>query len=301
MTAAVEQLRKPRKPLAGRYSRLGRCTCQRRGPAFLLGTHQASWLWDPTVTCPLFVSRRRLAPYKKLRRATHPWYLDSGGFTELSTYGQWTITPRQYLEEVARYQREIGKLVWAAPMDHMCEPAIINGGVINGKRFPGTGENVAVHIKRTVWNYVTLIDLWPEYSDDPCPIIPVLQGWALRDYLWCADIYLSAGVNLRAMPVVGLGGVCRRQSSLQILSIALNLAMDGIKLHGFGVKTEGLAMYAKYLVSSDSLAWSTDARHCDPLLGHTHKNCANCPTYALAWREELLARMPDPGEEPAAA
>ncbi|MGH3287369.1 MAG: DUF7221 family queuine tRNA-ribosyltransferase-like protein [Streptosporangiaceae bacterium] len=34
-----------------------------------------------------------------------------------------------------------------------------------------------------------------------------------------------------------------------------------------------------------------DARNCGPLPGHTHKNCASCMTYALAWREELLARM----------
>lgn len=285
MTTAIRH----RPPLVGRA--LPRCTtAQAAGPLFMLGTHQASWLWDSRITCPLFVSRRRLARYKKLRRATGPWALDSGGFTELSTYGRWTITPREYCEEVARYQREIGHLMWAAPMDRMCEPAIIHGGTVGGMRFPGTGLSVPVHIHQTVLNYVTLISLWPEYSDAPCPFIPVLQGWRLADYLYCAELYAAAGVDLQSAPVVGLGSVCRRQSSIRIGTIVTWLASDGISLHGFGIKTEGLSMYGEHLASSDSLAWSTDARRCDPLPGHTHKNCANCMTYALAWRENLLAR-----------
>jgi hypothetical protein len=108
-----------RLALAGRYSRLGQVTTQGGGPTFLLGTHQASWLWDDRVPVPLFVSRRRLTRYKRLYPATHPWALDSGGFTELSTYGRWTIGPREYVAEVARYQREIGNLLWAAPQDWM--------------------------------------------------------------------------------------------------------------------------------------------------------------------------------------
>lgn len=160
------------------------------------------------MTCSLFVSRRRLARYKKVYRATHPWGLDSGGFTELSTYGYWTITPHTYVAEVARYQREIGNLMWAAPMDRMCEPAVINGGVVNGKRFPGTGLTVRIHQHETVLNYVTLINLWPEFSDGPCPFIPVLQGWTLGDYLYCCELYQAAGIDLTAAPLVGLGSVC---------------------------------------------------------------------------------------------
>ena len=299
--ATVTPIQRRRPALAGRLCRLGKVSQQADGPRFYLGTHQASWLWNPKISCPLFVSRRRLVRYVKLYAATHPWALDSGGFTELSTYGRWTITPRQYCEEVARYQREIGNLQWAAPMDHMCEPAIIYGGILNGKRCPGTGQSLYVHQGRTLKNYITLIDLWPQYSDLPCPFIPVLQGWALRDYLWHADMYRAAGINLRAAPVVGLGSICRRQSSVRIGTLVQHLATDGIRLHGFGVKTEGLQVYASHLVSSDSLAWSFDARRCEPLPGHTHKNCASCPDYALAWREELLVRMHDEPEDEAAA
>ena len=30
------------------------------------------------------------------------------------------------------------------------------------------------------------------------PVIPVLQGWTLDDYLACVDLYASAGVDLAA-------------------------------------------------------------------------------------------------------
>lgn len=60
-------------------------------------------------------------------------------------------------------------------------------------------------------------------------------------------------------------------------------------------------MYASSLSSSDSLAWSKDARSCDPLAGCTHKNCASCMIYTLAWRERLLARMAEDLDEEAFA
>jgi hypothetical protein len=51
---------------------------------------------------PLFVNRNALfgkdssyARTGKLPRARGPWALDSGGFTELTTHGRWTITPRR--------------------------------------------------------------------------------------------------------------------------------------------------------------------------------------------------------------
>ncbi len=44
------------------------------------------------------------------------------------------------------------------------------------------------------------------------------------------------------------------------------------------------------LTSADSMAWSVDARRKPPLPGCTrHKNCANCPRYALRWRRQVLA------------
>ena len=44
--------------------------------------------------------------------------------------------------------------------------------------FAGTHLSVAEHQARTVANYLTLRDLAPEL-----PIIPVVQGWTVADYL----------------------------------------------------------------------------------------------------------------------
>src|SRR5690242_18874673 len=90
---------------------------------FFLGTHQPQWL--ERMAIPMFVSHRRLTGRRKMPRARGQWALDSGGFSELSMFGKWTITPMQYIEGIRRYVSEIGNLEWAAAQDWMCEPFII--------------------------------------------------------------------------------------------------------------------------------------------------------------------------------
>jgi hypothetical protein len=87
-------------------------------PTFFLGTHQPHWLG---LGVPLFVSDRRLRRYRTLPRAGTGWALDSGGFTELSTYGHWDAgpTPAEYVARIRRYAVDIGQLAWAAPQDWM--------------------------------------------------------------------------------------------------------------------------------------------------------------------------------------
>jgi hypothetical protein len=114
-------------------------------------------------------------------------------------------------------------------------------------------------------------------------------------YLACIDRYERAGIDLAAAPLVGLGSVCRRQATAQIGAITAELAAAGLRLHGFGVKRHGLARYADHLQSADSLAWSYAARRRPALAGCTgHRTCANCPRYALAWREQVLAGLDGP-------
>jgi hypothetical protein len=248
------------------------------GSGFYLGTHQPAWL--ARVDVPLMVSHRTLHARRRLPRARCRWALDSGGFTELSLFGRWQTTPTGYVDAVARYTQQTGRLAWASPQDWMCEPTML----------ARTGMSVVEHQARTVDNYTTLRQLAPGL-----PFIPVLQGWTLGDYLACIDRYQQAGVDLAAMPLVGLGSVCRRQASGQIGAITSELTRAGLRLHGFGVKRQGLARYADQLESADSLAWSIHARHRPPLPGCTrHRNCANCPRYALAWRARLLADLDGP-------
>lgn len=243
---------------------------------FYLGTHRANWL--ERVSVPLFIARQTLAPRKTLPRALGTWALDSGAFSELSLHGKWTTPPGQYVAEVRRFHDEIGKLAWSASQDWMCEPFML----------AKTGLTVADHQRRTVDSYLDLMA-----RDATLPWAPVLQGWALQDYFDHADAYERAGVNLAQLPVVGLGSVCRRQGTAEATQIVTALADRGLSLHGFGMKTTGLRQYASGLHSSDSMAWSFRARKRGaPLPGcHGHKNCANCITFAMHWRTEVLASV----------
>ncbi len=241
--------------------------------AFYVGAHQPHWLWRAGF--PLFVSHRQLARRRGLRPASCRWALDSGGFTELSLHGRWVTGAEGYAAAVARYAETIGGLDFAAPQDWMCEPHIL----------ARTGLSVREHQDRTVASYLELRRLAPDL-----PFIPVLQGWHLADYLRCVRLYAAAGVDLAAVPLTGLGSVCRRQSTAEIAVIVASLARLGIRLHGFGVKTSGLGRYGHLLVSADSMAWSYAARRLPALPGCTgHKNCANCLAYATGWRSRILA------------
>ncbi|WP_049580232.1 DUF7221 family queuine tRNA-ribosyltransferase-like protein [Streptomyces sp. SBT349] len=246
--------------------------------SFYLGTHHPAWL--ATAGVPLFVSHRRLTGRRTLPRAAAPWALDSGGFTELSMHGAWTVPPRQYAAAVARYTQEIGRMAWAAPQDWMCEPWIL----------AKTGLPLTEHLARTVGNYLDL-----KAIDPALRIIPAVQGWRRQDYEDCADRYERAGIDLAAEPVVGLGSVCRRQATGEAADIVAALAGRGYALHGFGFKVRGLAECGTDLASADSLAWSYEARRRPPLPGcTTHKNCANCPHYAFLWRKRVLAAIAAP-------
>ena len=240
-----------------------------------LGTHQPDWL--ERINVPLMVSHRRLKRRKNPPRALGPWVLDSGGFSELSLYGRWDTTPRAYAQAVKVYVAEVGQLQWAAPQDWMCEPDIL-------KR---TGLSVSEHQIRTLTSFLVLRDLAPEV-----PWIPVLQGWTKADYLRCVERYERIGVDLWAEPVVGIGSVCRRQATGEIADIVATIGGLGIRLHGFGVKMNGMK-YATSLASIDSMAWSFNARKNPPLPGHSHKSCANCIDWALAWRERVLTMLND--------
>lgn len=240
---------------------------------FYLGSPNPAWLKRTTV--PLFVSHTRLGPYKRLPKAAGAWSLDSGGFTQLNTNGQWSVTADEYADAVMKYQEGIGGLDWASPQDWMCEPWIIEK----------TGKSVAAHLELTVASYLELKTLAPD-----APFIPVLQGWEMDDYLKCAELYESAGVRLADCPTVGVGSVCRRQSTDDIGTIMANLSELGLNLHGFGVKITGLKKYAKYLTSADSMAWSYAARvRPIRLPGCEHDKCSYCMTWALQWRESALA------------
>lgn len=241
---------------------------------FYLGIHQPSWL-ARDLGVPLFVSHRRLAGRRSLPRATGPWALDSGGFTELSMYGCWRTDARTYVAAVRRYSAEIGHLDWASSQDWMVEQRIR----------ARTGASVRTHQQRTVANYLQLRDLAPEL-----PFMPPLQGDSVTDYHRCADLYERHGVDLAALPRVGVGSICRRQHSGEVEQIVRSLAGRGLRLHTFGAKVLGLARYADAISSSDSMAWSFRGRYvagCSP----SHRTESNCLPFALSWYRRIQTAL----------
>jgi hypothetical protein len=268
-----------------------------RGVRFYLGTHHPWAKWF-ALGVPLFVSRRQLVTNARLPRPVAPWALDSGGFTELSRPPhRWTLSVEEYVDDCRRFDAEMPGLEWVAPMDHMCEPFIVRK----------TGLSVAEHQRRTVENFAELRERLGSL------VIPVLQGYTLADYFRCWDLYAAAGVELEAEPLVGVGSVCRRHATSEAAEIFGELAGGGLRLHGFGVKGDGLRVYAGALASADSLSWSSRARWANgdghepttPLFDwprrmpcgrmhpdeHPAKTCTNCPDWALEWRRRILEEV----------
>jgi len=231
---------------------------------FYLGAPK-HWLGELKV--PLFVSRRHgargagdagwLHPDKprrgKLPKAKAPWAIDSGGYSELTQYGQWELDPFDYVAEVRHAAKEIGKLQWAACMDWMCEPHVLYDSMGKGRLFenkekaPGTFLSIEEHQYRTIDNYCRLRELGGRELAHLWA--PVLQGWCLEDYIEHVHLWQSYGrVDLMDVPVVGLGSICRRQGTdmfaalVDVIFKAFWAPASGkfIRLHAFGAKKTGL-------------------------------------------------------------
>jgi len=238
---------------------------------FFLGSHMPNWLEQTSV--PLFISARRLRDRKTLPKASGPWALDSGGFSEITLFGRWMTPAMQYSSEVRHWMYRIPGLQWAAIQDWMCEPFVVEK----------TGMSVREHQRLTIHSWNLLRQLAPDL-----PWAPVLQGYKPSEYIDHLRQYEDAGTDLRGCKIVGVGSICRRQNTGGIGGLVRELHEHGLKLHGFGLKLTGLREMHPYLVSADSMAWSFDARRADPLPGCTHRNCNSCLKYALRWRGKVL-------------
>lgn len=247
---------------------------------FFLGTHRANWLELTDV--PLFVSVTHFWKRKKFPRARGPWGQDSSGFTQLTNHGRWTFGPKAYVDITRRARDGIGLPALVSSQDWMCEAAVL----------AKTGKTVFEHQALTIESFVTLRHLAPEL-----PWMPVLQGWECDDYLDHIDQYRAAGIELADEPIVGIGSICRRQASSQAARIIRAVALQRIRIHAFGVKSDGLRLFGDWIVSADSTAWSYVARRRRILrpecVGSTHKNCANCLPWALEWRASRIPQEND--------
>lgn len=259
-----------------------------RMACFYLGVHRGRWLEDHRFHgVPLFLTYNLLSQYRRHGDAfpkgiATDWALDSGAYTEITTYGEWRDDPDTFGGRVYRFLGDVGRPPdFVAPQDWPCEPAAL----------AASGLTVRDHQELTIDSYLWCIREFPH-----APWMPVIQGWTVPQYLDHMEMYRAAGVDLAAEPRVGLGSVCRRDSTAAIAAVVHALWSRGIRLHGFGVKRDGLAAVGHMLASADSMAWSATARRSRiKLPACTHPGpCNNCPDYALTWRRDTLAALDHP-------
>jgi hypothetical protein len=173
--------------------------------------------------------------------------MDSGAFTEVSKFGGYRRSVREYAREANRWDG-CGTMMAIVSQDYMCEPFILKK----------TGMTVREHQQLTIDRYLRLI----EY-DLPAPVMPVIQGYTKDDYLFHLDQYDDL---LEPGQWVGIGSVCKRNSKPEQVHQILKSIKDerpDIRLHGFGLKYTALGHrpIIRLLHSSDSMAWSFAARY----------------------------------------
>jgi hypothetical protein len=112
-------------------------------------------------------------------------------------------------------------------------------------------------------------------------VVPVIQGYAPREYDRCVHLYQNAGIDLAAEPVVGLGSVCQRSRTDEIRRLIRYLSDHGLRFHGFGLKGTTYRALRDQLASADSMAWSFAAR--------IEGRDGNSIQEAMAWRQRQLA------------
>ena len=224
---------------------------------------------------------RFMVSYRKIRRGlTIPsdgkeWILDSGAFNEIKIHGNFTFSIEDYLVSVEKLQPSIFVI-----MDYMCEPFMLEK----------TGLSVRQHQKLTSLNHQQIKDLRQRMGLN-VPIMGVIQGWTLEDYLWHIDHLKSQNLIEDKM---GLGSFCRRQSTKVLLDLLREIkrSVPGwVKLHGFGVKINLFKKPETFrlLSSSDSAAWgmwgfglksNKNVKYCVLYEGERrpciHRNCINC-------------------------
>lgn len=199
----------------------------------------------------LMISVNQLRKRKSNFKCDRAWIMDSGAFTEISRFGRYRFSPEEYWQQVCRWA-ECNHLIMAISQDWMCEPFILKK----------TGLSIADHQRLTIDRYDALQKFT---SPATIPIMPVLQGYQISDYLQHLYDY---GDRLNDNHWVGVGSVCRRNGNpgeiIQILK-SIKLIKPGLRLHGFGLKLIALQNpeIQRLLYSADSMAWSYPKRFGD--------------------------------------
>ncbi|MGV1768773.1 DUF7221 family queuine tRNA-ribosyltransferase-like protein [Agrobacterium vitis] len=218
---------------------------------FYVGLHQPADARHFVRAC---ISIKRL--WTRIKKIICPDVLvDSGAFTELFLHGRYRHGVEDYAAVLYRlYTTGVVNITAAVAQDYMCEPFIL----------AKTGLTIEEHQRLTIERYDSLVAELERLFEGPVPfhIMPVLQGFAPRDYVNHIRLY---GDRLKPGMWVGVGSVCKRQGDPRaIIAVLQGIASErpDLLLHGFGVKITSLlhAGVRALLATADSMAWSFAAR-----------------------------------------
>ena len=209
---------------------------------FFCGIHQPNKAYEFERA---FISVHSIKGRKKPFPA-RDWIMDSGAFTTIQKHGGYPEPVSAYAAEIRRW-RDNGCLLAAVAQDYMCETEALTR----------TGLTIAEHQRLTIERYDALIA-----ENTGVYIMPVLQGYAAKDYIEHLRQY---GDRLGPQAWVGVGSVCKRnRDPLAIWKVleAIKDARPDLMLHGFGIKKTALehAIIRDMLYSADSMAWSYGER-----------------------------------------
>lgn len=154
-----------------------------------------------------------------------------------------------------------------------------------------TGGTVMEHVELTVQSFFGCTQEWERtvrHRESPFEL--VVQGDTVPDYMRCLDLYERRGVDVANARVIGVGSVCTRERTQEIVDIVTALrGRTKARLHGYGVKAEAIGLFDDV----DSQSWSAGARKrrikyagCEQF----HRVCSSCWAYASAWHDDMIQR-----------
>lgn len=171
-------------------------------------------------------------------------FVDCGGFGESMTEGYYSKSDIEYLEYIEKVNPSFFAL-----RDYSCSPKVLREHEFT----------VNTQIDRTLVNHLTLLNLLEtkQFNIKSKPI-PVIQGWKVKDYLYCIELYEKYNLISDYMAI---GSIKGNKQMKKIIS-AVKKEIPGIKLHGFGVTISDLKNKSiwDYLYSGDSGSWDFTAR-----------------------------------------
>ena len=166
-------------------------------------------------------------------------FIDSGGYSFLTGWGKYPFDLEEYLS-LCYHVRDKHNLFAVATLDFPCLAD------------PQNGTNQE-NIENTVKNAFLCMD-----SDKTLPWVPVIQGYSIKEYQTCMDLYKDAGVKSNYWAV---GSLTQRKRDPITLRRIITYIKDQHKtdnIHSFGLGIPNLKdpQIFKAIYSSDSSGWN---------------------------------------------